>query len=138
MKKYFEEKFILIIFFLTIVFVTLVLIFGTRVPTPSPVPAPIPQASPMPTQTIISTNIQGQTFRVIEPIVLNFAQPQATPSVAIKIGPADPFVVKQVTPETVSIEPELVWHFNTSYTLTVTVAGKSYDFTFKTEERRGI
>lgn len=138
MKKYFGEKFILIIFLLTVIFVVVAIILGTRTPTPSPAPIPVPQASPTPTQTILSTNIRGQTFRVIDPVILNFAHPQTTPSVAIKIDPAESFIVKQVTPETVSIEPELIWHFNTNYTLTITVAGKSYSFTFKTEERRGI
>ena len=142
MKNKLNEKFILIIFLFTIIFVIVAIILGTRAPAPSSRPAPILQASPLPgeqpQQTIVSTNIAGQTFRVIEPVILNFAQPQATPSVSIKIQPDNPFVVRQLNPISISIEPEQVWRFDTTYDLRVDVGGRSFNFTFQTEERRGI
>ncbi len=145
MKNFLKSNFIIILFLLTVIFAVFVLIMGSRVPAPSPKPLPIIQASPKPTvtseqieQKVLLTNIRGQIFTVIDPVVLNFAQPQATPSVSIKLDPTTPFIVKQVTSVSISIEPELVWEFNKRYTFKIAVANKEYSFSFQTEGRKGI
>lgn len=146
MKNFITNNFIIILFLFTIIFVIAVLIMGHRLPTASPKPAPILQISPRPTplippqaeQKILSTNIRGQIFRVIDPIVLDFSQPQATSSVSIRLDPATPSIVKRVSPFSIAIEPEGVWEFNRKYSLRVEVLGKEYNFSFQTETRRGI
>lgn len=145
MKNFITNNLVIILFLFTVIFVIVVLTVGSRIPTPSPKPSPILQASPKPIlppeqveQKILSTNIRGQIFRVIDSVALDFAQPQATSSVRIKLDPPTPFITKQVTSTTVTIEPIQIWQFDKKYTVKITILGKEYNFSFQTETRRGI
>ncbi len=146
MNNFLKNNLVYLLAFAAIIFAVVVLFLGLRTPRSSTPPEPVESFEPSPGPTVIeseimpiSANLRGQLFQVIDPLIISFSQPLDVDSLKVDVKPEKAIKKIQLSPTSVSIEPDEVWDFDTIYKVTIEeLSEKNYEFSFQTEEHKGI